>query len=51
MNFSRYLCRDLMKNPLIVPLKILRGHEVSGGLGVMALAFHPVLVSVSPLSG
>lgn len=33
-----------MKNPLIVPLKILRGHEVSGGLGVMALAFHPVLV-------
>lgn len=33
-----------MKNPLIVPLKILRGHEVSGGLGVMALTFHPVLV-------
>lgn len=32
-----------MKNPLIVPLKILRGHEVSGGLGVMTLAFHPVL--------
>jgi ribosome biogenesis protein ERB1 len=36
-------CRDLMKNPLIVPLKILRGHDVSGGLGVMSLAFHPVL--------
>uniref|UniRef100_K3WBP4 Uncharacterized protein n=1 Tax=Globisporangium ultimum (strain ATCC 200006 / CBS 805.95 / DAOM BR144) TaxID=431595 RepID=K3WBP4_GLOUD len=34
---------DLMKNPLIVPLKILRGHEVSGGLGVMSVAFHPVL--------
>lgn len=33
-----------MKNPLIVPLKILRGHEVSGGLGVMSVAFHPVLV-------
>lgn len=33
-----------MKNPLIVPLKILRGHEVSGGLGVMSIAFHPVLV-------
>ncbi|KAF1795553.1 WD repeat BOP1/Erb1 [Phytophthora cactorum] len=31
------------EEPLIVPLKILRGHEVSGGLGVMALAFHPVL--------
>lgn len=38
------LDRDLMKNPLIVPLKILRGHEVSGGLGVMSVAFHPVLV-------
>lgn len=36
-----------MKNPLIVPLKILRGHEVSGGLGVMALAFHPVLVRMA----
>lgn len=32
---------DLTKNPLIVPLKILRGHQVSGGLGVMSLVFHP----------
>lgn len=38
-----------MKNPLIVPLKILRGHEVSGGLGVMSVAFHPVLVRLKPL--
>ena len=30
-----------LKNPLIVPLKILRGHEVSGGLGVMSIIFHP----------
>ncbi|RLN97770.1 hypothetical protein BBJ28_00021019 [Nothophytophthora sp. Chile5] len=42
--FHAMVYSDLMKNPLIVPLKILRGHEVSGGLGVMALAFHPVLV-------
>ncbi|KAG7400594.1 Ribosome biogenesis protein 1 [Phytophthora boehmeriae] len=41
--FHSMVYSDLMKNPLIVPLKILRGHEVSGGLGVMALAFHPVL--------
>uniref|UniRef100_M4B710 Ribosome biogenesis protein BOP1 homolog n=1 Tax=Hyaloperonospora arabidopsidis (strain Emoy2) TaxID=559515 RepID=M4B710_HYAAE len=41
--FHAMVYSDLMKNPLIVPLKILRGHEVSGGLGVMALAFHPVL--------
>ncbi|CAH0489408.1 unnamed protein product [Peronospora farinosa] len=41
--FHAMVYSDLMKNPLIVPLKILRGHEVSGGLGVMTLAFHPVL--------
>ena len=32
---------DLSKNPLIVPLKILRGHGVVGDLGVLALEFHP----------
>lgn len=32
---------DLMRSPLIVPLKILRGHKVVSGLGVLAIAFHP----------
>lgn len=32
---------DLLKNPLIVPLKVLRGHGVKGGIGVHSLAFHP----------
>eukprot|EP00752_Nemacystus_decipiens_P003314 g3067.t1 len=39
--FHATVYSDLLRNPLIVPLKILRGHEVTGGLGVMALAFHP----------
>ena len=30
-----------MRNPLIVPLKVLRGHGVKGGLGVQSIAFHP----------
>lgn len=32
---------DLTRNPMIVPLKILRGHGVKGGLGVLASEFHP----------
>lgn len=32
---------DLTKNPMIVPLKVLRGHGVIGGVGVLAIAFHP----------
>jgi len=32
---------DLMTNPLIVPLKILRGHKVVDDLGVLDIAFHP----------
>ena len=39
--FHARVFSDLMKNPLIVPLKILRGHEVSGGMGVMSIVFHP----------
>ena len=39
--FHARVFSDLMKNPLIVPLKILRGHEVKGGMGVMAVEFHP----------
>ena len=30
-----------MTNPLLVPLKILKGHKVTDHLGVMAVAFHP----------
>jgi ribosome biogenesis protein ERB1 len=30
-----------MQNPMIVPVKILRGHEVVKEIGVMGLAFHP----------
>ncbi|OQS04127.1 hypothetical protein THRCLA_03604 [Thraustotheca clavata] len=41
--FHAMVYSDLIKNPLIVPLKILRGHEVTGGLGVLTLAFHPTL--------
>ncbi|CAN0121144.1 unnamed protein product [Ascophyllum nodosum] len=39
--FHSTVYSDLLRNPLIVPLKILRGHQVTGGIGVMALAFHP----------
>jgi len=39
---------DLMENATIVPLKVLKGHEVKQGLGVLELEWHPkdpVLVS------
>ena len=32
---------DFMLNPLIVPLKILRGHATKEGLGVLDLRWHP----------
>jgi len=32
---------DLMSNPLIVPVKILRGHKAKDHVGIMACAFHP----------
>lgn len=32
---------DLLTNPLIVPVKILRGHTVTDYSGVMDVAFHP----------
>lgn len=32
---------DLLRNAMIVPLKILRGHGVKGDLGVLKIAFHP----------
>ena len=35
------LAQDLMTNPLIVPVKILRGHQVEDYQGVLDVAFHP----------
>lgn len=32
---------DLLKNPLIVPVKILKGHAISHDLGVLDCVFHP----------
>ncbi|EDO39231.1 predicted protein, partial [Nematostella vectensis] len=32
---------DLMQNPLLVPVKILRGHKVTNDLGVLDCVFHP----------
>jgi len=32
---------DLMQNPLIVPLKIIRGHKITNDLGVIDCKFHP----------
>ena len=33
--------QDLLSNPLIVPVKILRGHERVNHEGVLGVAFHP----------
>jgi ribosome biogenesis protein ERB1 len=35
--FHGRVYNDLMTDPLIVPLKILRGHQVTEGLGVLAV--------------
>ncbi|KDQ64812.1 hypothetical protein JAAARDRAFT_28450 [Jaapia argillacea MUCL 33604] len=46
--FHARVYNDLMTDPLIVPLKILRGHEVSDGLGVLEVKWcsrQPWLVS------
>eukprot|EP00934_Nitzschia_sp_Nitz4_P003308 Nitzschia sp. Nitz4//scaffold128_size63911//21588//24089//NITZ4_006217-RA/size63911-snap-gene-0.57-mRNA-1//1//CDS//3329534826//3298//frame0 len=39
--FHSMVYSDLMRNPLIVPVKILRGHNVRDRLGVLNLCFHP----------
>ncbi len=39
--FHAMVYNDLMQSPMIVPLKILRGHKVKVGLGVLSIAFHP----------
>lgn len=46
--FHSRVYNDLMTDPLIVPLKILRGHDVSDGLGVLQVKWvnrQPWLVS------
>ncbi|XP_061429307.1 LOW QUALITY PROTEIN: ribosome biogenesis protein BOP1 [Lethenteron reissneri] len=32
---------DLLQNPLIVPVKVLKGHQVMRDLGVLDVVFHP----------
>mmetsp|Transcript_17209 Transcript_17209/g.37564 ORF Transcript_17209/g.37564 Transcript_17209/m.37564 type:complete len:892 (+) Transcript_17209:230-2905(+) len=39
--FHSMVYSDLMRNPLIVPVKILRGHSVVNKFGVLASVFHP----------
>jgi len=39
--FHSMVYSDLMRNPLIVPVKILRGHTIQNKHGVLTLSFHP----------
>eukprot|EP00980_Cylindrotheca_fusiformis_P006261 scaffold1340_cov122-Cylindrotheca_fusiformis.AAC.4 len=39
--FHSMVYSDLMRNPLIIPVKILRGHTVRKKLGVLSVSFHP----------
>lgn len=39
--FHGMVYNDLMTNPLIVPVKILRGHDMVDFKGVLDVAFHP----------
>jgi ribosome biogenesis protein ERB1 len=39
--FHSMVYSDLMRNPLIIPVKILRGHSVTNKLGVLTVVFHP----------
>ena len=39
--FHGMVYADLLQNPLIVPLRVLRGHGVKEQEGVLALAWHP----------
>jgi ribosome biogenesis protein ERB1 len=36
-----YIISDLLKNPTIVPLKKLRGHDKFDDFGVFDVLFHP----------
>ncbi|KAK5108389.1 hypothetical protein LTR62_008345 [Meristemomyces frigidus] len=39
--FHGKVVRDDLANATIVPLKVLRGHKVSSGLGVLGVVWHP----------
>ena len=39
--FHSTVYSDLLTNPLIVPLKVLKGHEIKDGLGVLDAKWHP----------
>ena len=39
--FHGMVYNDLMRNPLIVPLKVLRGHGHVDGESVLQVLFHP----------
>lgn len=39
--FHATVYSDLLTNPLIVPLKVLKGHEITDGLGVLSAKWHP----------
>ncbi|RUS13680.1 WD40-repeat-containing domain protein [Endogone sp. FLAS-F59071] len=39
--FHGMVYSDLLQNPLIVPVKILRGHEIVNSLGALHCEFHP----------
>lgn len=39
--FHGMVYSDLMRNPLLVPCKVLRGHTVTNKFGVLASVFHP----------
>ncbi|KAI8367909.1 NUC169 domain-containing protein [Choanephora cucurbitarum] len=39
--FYGMVYNDLLQNPLIVPVKILKGHDTKDGLGVLDIEFHP----------
>lgn len=39
--FHGMVYNDMLLNPLIVPLKALKGHEIVGGMGVLGVEFHP----------
>ncbi len=39
--FHSMVYSDLVRNPLLVPVKILRGHNIKEKLGVLTLSFHP----------
>lgn len=39
--FHGQVTSDMMSNAQIVPLKVLKGHKIAGGLGVLDLDWHP----------